>query len=318
MNYNLINGNIYINNIIEGAAIILDCDGTLVDISESYNACIKHTVGFFLEKLDNKPWYNFVTDRLIQILRASGGFNNDIDTSYVCILMALASKSNSIEDAREFAYKIASKSDARGIVSIEEALSNYDIHYPKNVLNYPSKESILIRTFDEFFYGKELFKQIYGIDSNIDHGFIEYDRLIITNDTLEYLKNKFNDNIAIVSGRSKIATKYTLKNMINKFNLNASVFIEDEERNGNKMMSKPSPYSLIRSLELMNVNKAICVGDSVEDLLMSKNAKKYGYDISFIGIYENGLDSNKQLSIFTELNADIIIRNVNLLPNVIK
>ncbi len=316
MNYREISDSIYLSNIEQADALILDCDGTLVNINDSYNACIKYTVGYFLESLVSRAWYDYVTDDLIQALRATGGFNNDIDTCYACILSAVASNTDDINKAREFALSIASKADARGIASVEEELRGYDLSRVKRVLNYPSSNSILARKFDEFFYGKELFKKIYGIDANTTKGFIEYDQVIITEECLDDLKYRFGDNIAIVSGRSRIATEYALKSMLNKFNLSASIFIEDEERNGNRI-GKPDPYSIIRSMNSMGVKNAICVGDSVEDLLMSRNAMKYGYKVSFIGIYENGLDSNKQLNIFKELRADAIIKNINLLPKLL-
>ena len=34
--------------------VIFDCDGTLVNINNSYNACIKHTTGFILEKMTGR------------------------------------------------------------------------------------------------------------------------------------------------------------------------------------------------------------------------------------------------------------------------
>ncbi len=307
MSYRLIKEGIIANNLEMADALILDCDGTLVNINNSYNACIKHTVGFILELLFDKSWYDLVTDDLIQAFRATGGFNNDIDTCYACILAAIAD--NDIDNARESAFKLASRADARGIVSVEEQLS-----IDKSSVNYNE----LARIFDEFFYGKELFRNIYNDEPKYNNtkGFIEYDEVIISNPTLDLLKSMFDDKIAIVSGRSKLATEYALKDMLNKFNIQASVFIEDEERNGNKI-GKPEPYSIIRSMNVMNIKSAICIGDSVEDLIMSRNAIKHDYDVRFVGIYDNGLDSNKQLAIFKEMNADAIIKDINLLPELL-
>ncbi|MEM2856013.1 MAG: hypothetical protein QW416_02810 [Candidatus Nitrosocaldaceae archaeon] len=314
-----ISDGIFVNHTIDGDALILDCDGTLVDISDSYNACIKYTVGFFLERLLDKKWYDYVTDELIQILRASGGFNNDIDACYAFILIAIASNAKDINDAREFTMNVINKADARGVPTILEILKGYDLTDVMKYLNYPSKDSILARKFDELFYGKELFNKIYGIEVDNSRGFIEYDRLIITPQSLDVFKKVFGSNIAIVSGRSKIATEYTLKEMITSFNLRASVFIEDEERIVfDKSVSKPSPYSLIRSMNIMNVKSAICVGDSMEDLIMARNASKYGYNVSFVGVYENGLDNEKQLSLFKRFEADAIIRNINQLPSLLE
>ena len=314
MSYKNVKG-MLINHLELADALILDCDGTLVNIDRSYNACIKYTVGFILELLFNKRWYDYVNDQLIQALRATGGFNNDIDTCYACILAAVASNSNDIDEARRYAFKIAENADARGIVSVEEQI---DLHIKE--LNYPSSNSLLARTFDEFFYGKELFKQIYVQEPrfNDGKGFIEHDKLIIDDSTLDYLKDVFDDNIAIVSGRSKIASEYALKDMLNRFNLAASVFIEDEERSKNKKVGKPEPYSIIRSMDAMQVDNAICIGDSVEDLLMARNAMNHGYKVQFIGVYENGLDAKRQLDIFKDKRADAIVKDINVVPELLK
>ena len=138
-------------NLETADALILDCDGTLINVNNSYNACIKYTVGFTLELLFGKSWYDLVTDDLIQAFRATGGFNNDIDTCYACILAAITN--NDIDDARTSAFKLAERADARGIVSVEEQLK-----MDKPYIDYKELASI----FDEFFYGRELFKKIYN------------------------------------------------------------------------------------------------------------------------------------------------------------
>lgn len=322
MSYEEIDKDIFVNHLELADALILDCDGTLVNINRSYNACIKHTVGFMLELLSNKRWYDYVTDDLIQAFRATGGFNNDIDTCYACILASIAANTDDIDKAREFAFKIAERADARGIISVEDQLSDIAI---KDKLNYPSSNSLLARVFDEFFYGRELFKEIYKQEPRFNNGkgFIEYDELIINNLTIDAFKNIFDDRLAIVSGRSRIATEYALKDMLDAFNLEASVFIEDEERNATKnnlsiKVGKPEPYSIIRSMKAMKVDNAICIGDSVEDLIMSRNAMKHGYKVQFIGIYDNGLDAIKQLSIFKDKHADAIVRDINLVPRLLE
>lgn len=55
--------------VFKPALICLDMDGTLIDVSQSYDAAIKATVNFFSEQDINQ------SD--IEQLRASGGFNND-------------------------------------------------------------------------------------------------------------------------------------------------------------------------------------------------------------------------------------------------
>ncbi|MEM2759643.1 MAG: hypothetical protein QXW73_02500, partial [Nitrososphaerales archaeon] len=218
---------------------IFDCDGTLVDVNNSYNACIKHTAGFILERiLGGKQWYDLVTDELILKFRISGGFNNEIDTTYASIIAAIAAKTEDVELARKFVLNVTTHADERGIVSVEQYLSEVGfvdiVNKIKGELKYPglANSSILSRAFDEFFYGKDLFVQMNRIEPifNKSNGFIERDRVIISSQSIREIANLYDGRISIVSGRSRLATEYTLKSMLQNFKIDACVFIEDDER----------------------------------------------------------------------------------------
>jgi len=306
---------------------IFDCDGTLVDVNNSYNACIKKTVGFMLERLiGGKQWYDLVSDELILKFRMSGGFNNDTDTSYSCIVSALASGSKDAETARNFALHVASKANYQGIRSVEDYISkagNSDaVKKSKNDLNYPGPVgmSILSTVFDEFFYGKELFLKMHRMQPrfNNSHGFIDGDIVVISDDTVHDLSKLFKKKMAIVSGRSRLATEYSLKNMLHNFNLDACVFLEDEEKevianNLNIKVNKPEPYALLKAMKALDAKSAISVGDSAEDIIMSRKVGEK-YPTIFCGVYGTGIDSDAQYQMFVDKDADAIIENVNLLP----
>ncbi len=310
---------------------IFDCDGTLVNVNNSYNACIKKTVGFMLERLiGGKQWYELVSDALILKFRLSGGFNNDTDTCYACILAMLASGTrDDVDVARNFALHIASNANSQGIRSVEQYLakSGYtDAVKKAKSLSYPGPVGINLvnTTFDEFFYGKELFIKLHHIQPLITNskGFIDGDEIVISDDTVHDLSKLFKKKMAIVSGRSKFATEYTLKNMLRNFNLDASVFIEDEEKEVianslNIRVNKPEPYALLKAMKGLNAKSAISIGDSAEDIIM---ARKVGekYPTMFCGVYGTGIDSDAQYKMFVDRGADAIIENVNLLPALIK
>ena len=71
-------------------AIILDCDGTLVEISSSYDEAIYTTVELLFQSITGRrPRRDALVEATFE-LRKSGGFNNDWDTVY-SILMGLLS-----------------------------------------------------------------------------------------------------------------------------------------------------------------------------------------------------------------------------------
>ncbi|MGH9921187.1 MAG: HAD family hydrolase [Nitrososphaerales archaeon] len=307
---------------------IFDCDGTLVDVNNSYNACIKKTVGFMLERLVGwKQWYDLVNDELILKFRMSGGFNNDTDTCYACILAALASGSKDIDTARNLALHVATKATYQGIRSVEEYLTNSGsvaaVKKAKNDLNYPGPvgSSILSTVFDELFYGKDLFLKIHRMQPrfNNSQGFIDGDKVVISDDSIHELSKLFKKKMAIVSGRSRLAAEYSLKHMLRNFNLDASVFIEDEEKevianNLNIRVNKPEPYALLKAMKALDAKSAISVGDSAEDIIMSRKVGEK-YTTVFCGVYGTGIDSDAQYKMFVDRGADAIIENINLFPD---
>jgi phosphoglycolate phosphatase-like HAD superfamily hydrolase len=310
---------------------ILDCDGTLVNINDSYNACIKKTVGFMLQRLlGGKQWYDLVSDDLILKFRMSGGFNNDTDTSYASILAAFAFGKEDVDAAREFALTVAANASDQGIRSVEEYLTSTGrgdaVRKAKEEIRYPGLvgSSILSTVFDEFFYGRDLFVELYGMKPKYNNakGFIDDDEVVITCESANDLSNIFNGKMAIVSGRGKLATEYSLKSLLHHFNIDASVFIEDEEKNVvknnlNIRVSKPEPYALLKAMKAFDAKSAISVGDSAEDIIMSRRAGDQ-YRIVFCGVYGSGIDRDAQFRMFVDREADAIIENVNLLPHLLK
>ena len=317
--------------------IIFDIDGVLIDVKKSYNEAIKNTVQFVVRNLIKKDLKDLITDQIILKFRKTGGFNNDTDTSYAIILALLSYQDLQNANLEKFLIDVAEHADETGIDSVEKYIKKLTSNktfpnYLKNIdkildyLNYPGKvgDSIVSTVFDEFFYGQELFLKRYKIKSKYYFGkpLIENDRIVITDNTIRKLIERFNSKIAMVSGRSKIAAAYALDNKFYLLNEKNSIFLEDEERK----FAKPNPYGLKRVINKINTrNDILYCGDSVEDLIMARRAEeelnqkniKTKTSIVFCGIY--GCSSNKDelISKFMEKKADIIIKSVNDLPHIL-
>jgi len=317
--------------------IIFDIDGVLIDVKKSYNEAIKNTVQFVVGNLIKKDLKDLITDQIILKFRQTGGFNNDTDTSYAIILALLSYQDLQNANLEKFLIDVAEHADETGIDSVEKYIKKLTSNktfpnYLKNIdkildyLNYPGKvgDSIVSTVFDEFFYGQELFLKRYKIKSKHYFGkpLIENDRIVITDNTIRKLIERFNSKIAMVSGRSKIAAAYALDNKFYLLNEKNSIFLEDEDRK----FAKPNPYGLKKVINKINTrNDILYCGDSVEDLIMARRAEEElnqkniitKTSIVFCGIY--GCSSNKDelISKFMEKKADIIIKSVNDLPHIL-
>jgi HAD superfamily hydrolase (TIGR01549 family) len=299
--------------------VLFDIDGVLVDIRKSYNAAIKETVEYMLKFITGSSFQRLVTDQIILKFRQSGGFNNDTDTSYAITLATLANPPKNILEGRKFLARVAENADESGRISVEKFLAIYDIDKWKKVLTYPApvKDSMLARVFDEIFYGPDLFRQQNHLEPKYwttGRPLIKNDKLAVTVKTMKKLNKMFKGNLAIVSGRSRLAAEYSLKSVIKYFNSDACVFLEDKKRE----YAKPNPYAIKHAMKVMSARTAIYVGDSVEDLLMARRAEKEtGIKIAFVGIYGNSSESGKTIYKFKQEGVKAIIKSVNQLPNII-
>ena len=136
------------------------------------------------------------------------------------------------------------------------------------------------------------------------------DNVIVNSELIEVLKKKFNDKIAIVTGRGFNAISSSLKEILNKFNVENSVFLEDESRD----LAKPNPQSLIRAMKGLDSKNCLYVGDSMEDIILTEKASELGFQATFCGIYGSSNLPEMKKNMFIKKNAPFVLESINSLP----
>ncbi len=295
-------------------SIIFDCDGVLIDVSNSYDVTIQRTTEYILKEIANLEKFDPVTSKMIDCFKATGGFNDEVDLTYAAILSLVAADLLK-KRGNEFVFEVIENADKNGIISVEKFLEslNVDISEIKKTLNYPGRhsENILYSTFDQMFYGSELYQKLFKKKSNFtDEGLIDNDIVLVKQDMLKILKKKFGNKIAIVTGRGKDSISYSMKELLEQFDLKNSVFLEDESRE----LAKPNPSSLIRSIKGMNSSHCLYVGDSMEDFIMAEEATKNGHKTIFCGIFGTSKFPEQKIKLFEENNANLFLKSINLIP----
>jgi len=297
--------------------IIFDCDGVLVDISNSYDLAIQRTTNYVLKEIANIQKFDPITSKIIDGFKATGGFNDEVDLTYAAII-SLAAANSLNKNGNQFLDNVIDNADQTGIKSVEKFLEGLkvNIYELKKKLDYPGRheENLLYTIFDQIFYGPELYLKLFKKNSTFtDDGLIENDIVLIKNELLDVLKKKFDNKIAIVSGRGIESIRYTLKELLNEFNIENSVFLEDESRE----LAKPNPNSLIRSFKGIVASHCLFVGDSMEDLIMAKKATEMGNKTTFCGIIGTSKFPDEKRKLFEEKNATLIVNSIDLLPKVL-
>lgn len=199
-------------------AIAFDCDGVLVDARRSYDATIRKVVDQLLRMAlgVELPW-NQSAPRMITVLRRTGRFNNDWDTSYALILFSVLAlpvrvvrelvPSQYASGARRLNYsqkavmakigsivrKFCSNSSESGNAS--DAVNRFvNANMPskthrsvidtvKEQLGYPGSppNALLSTLFDEVYHGPILYRRMYDVDARHyrGKGLIENERVLV-------------------------------------------------------------------------------------------------------------------------------------------
>ena len=297
-------------------AVIFDCDGVLIDITKSYDLAIIQTTQYVLEHLAKIDSSINVDFKIIDGFKSTGGFNDEVDLTYAAIISLVAAKKLE-KDQTSFIFDVIKNSDSSGIISVERYIENQiDISDIKKQLSYPGThhDNPLYQIFDQIFYGPQLYKKLFNNTSNFSEpGLIEQDDVILNDILFEKLQKKFNSKIAMVTGRGKESVSYSLKSLLTKFNLNNSMFLEDESRE----LAKPNPQSLLNSIQGMNCTSTLYVGDSMEDFIMAKRTTDLGHDTIFCGIIGTSKNPQEKLELFERNDAILVLDSINLLPKVL-
>ncbi|MDQ4072683.1 MAG: HAD-IA family hydrolase [Thermoproteota archaeon] len=306
-------------------AIIFDIDGVLVNVDDSYNQTIEKTIQYILKTNFNiQEKLDFPIKRLVSRFRHTGGFNNDIDTTYSIILITIFCRLiTKMDSSKVFGFfeELLKRIDDRGIISIERELEKLgNIEEIKSQLDYPNHDSIITTVFNEILYGPDLFKKQFKRNPKyyFDIPLLKNDVILIKEETIIKIREQFDGKMVLISGRSKIASDFTLNKIIQHFIKDACIFLEDEKRE----YSKPNSYALHKVFNQLKIKKAVYVGDSIEDLLMVKKFESETNDkkIIFFGIYGKGesLEESEELKeLFKRKGADLLIENVNDIPNIL-
>ena len=294
-------------------SIIFDCDGVLIDVTESYDTTINKTISYVLKEVANITVDIPLTNEILLRFKSTGGFNDEIDITYAGILCFIAAEKLN-KNPTELIFDVINNADDSGIAYIENFLNTTgNISAVKARLGYPSndKNDFIHSTFDQLFFGPELYSEIFQKESKFsEKGFIENDNVIVDFELIEALKKKFNDKIAIVTGRGFNAISSSLKEILNQFNVESSVFLEDELRD----LAKPNPQSLIRAMKGLDSKNCLYVGDSMEDMILVQKASESGFKATFCGIYGSGKLPEMKKKIFVEKNVPFILESINFLP----
>lgn len=296
-------------------SIIFDCDGVLVDITQSYDKTIDKTCRYVLKEFAGIDSIT-IDHKIIDGFKASGGFNDEVDLTYAAILSLYASNKLGKEPL-EFVYEVISNADKTGIRSVQSYLESIcDISEFLSKLGSldDRHNNPVYSIFDQLFFGPELYEKLFDKQSKFsEEGMISNDKVILSVSFLETLQKEFGKKLAVVTGRGIESIRYSLKDMLNYFDTKSSAFLEDEPRE----LAKPNPAALIRAIKSMESKNCLYVGDSMEDYIMAKDATQEGHPTTFCAIVGTSTNPEDRRRLFSDSGVDMILESINDIPKVL-
>jgi len=358
MNYKVIDGGIAIledafEKIREIDAIIFDCDGTLIDVTSSFQLAGKIITMIYLEQfygIECRIGDDY--DEAFQLLKMLGGFNNTRRVISVLLQAVLVHA----EDARlrkTGLDKIDLESYldrvGRGVsepASVAEALE-WIISKLENLLgNYVTMGDVELMIEEKakridklndllslrnligplFLYGSGIFATIFSEIWLGGEGIrAKYS-----------VKPRFYDGPGLIEYERLLVREGTLKELkalapkglailSGRGVWEASKSLGDLLKyfdvdasvflaDRSAKLEKPNPEGLITCCSKLGAERVIYVGDGGEDLFLVREASKKGLHASLAGLLTN----KYAYTFFTKLGAEIILENVNLLPKLFK
>jgi len=293
-------------------SIIFDCDGVLIDITESYDRTIDRTCRYVLKEFAGIDSVR-IDHRIIDGFKASGGFNDEVDLTYAAVLSVYAA-SRLGRNPTEFIGEVASHADRTGIDSVRAYLESVcDISEISSRLGPlgDRHNNPVYSVFDQLFFGPQLYEELFGRPSQFsDPGMISNDRVILSEPLLQLLQREVGQRMALGTGRGIASIRHALGGRLDYFDLKSSAFLEDEPRE----LAKPNPASLIRAITSMGSENCLYVGDSVEDHIMAKEASRAGNPTVFCAIVGTSTNPAGRQKLFEDSGVGLILESIDDIP----
>ena len=283
--------------------VVLDVDGVLVDVADSYRRAIVESV----ERV-----YGYDTDPgVVQQFKSAGGFNNDWELTHALALFLLAREEGLERDARSFTDLVAATGGglggARAVVA--DAL---DPDCRERVLARWDRDR-LTRVFQQLYLGPSLYRDLEGAEPELelDGGLIENEPTLVSPATLSALTDRFE--VGVLTGRPAAEAAIALERV------GLSLPEERVLTMDSPFPGKPAPDGLVALAGRLGVDRLAFAGDTADDVRCARNAAESD-DRQYhgVGVLTGGLSGEAGRRAFEDAGAALVADTVDDLPELLE
>ncbi|MGM0448771.1 MAG: TIGR01548 family HAD-type hydrolase [Methanobacteriota archaeon] len=276
-------------------AVVLDIDGVLVDVADSYRRAILESV----DRVCGKP----IDRDAVQAFKDAGGFNNDWELTDAAALFVLARREGLRMDVEEFTDRV--RELGGGLDAAKEIVGNLPRVAQARVRDQWDRDA-LRETFQALYLGAELYRELEGGEPPIEaDGYIHDEPTLLDADTIADLTARFD--VGILTGRPAAEADIALERVGLDVHEDHRFTMDDWEE------GKPHPRALVELAERFDAERVAFAGDTLDDVRTARNADEtdemrvyYG-----IGVLTGGLTGDAGREKFAENGADAVIDDVN-------
>ncbi|MFC3957446.1 HAD-IA family hydrolase [Halovivax cerinus] len=332
-------------------AVVLDVDGVLVDVADSYRRAIVESV--------ERCYGRTIDHAAVQAFKDAGGFNNDWDLTDAAALYVLASGEGYDASVDAYTNAIAERGggleaaqavvkDALGARAFERVASRLDRERLREV-------------FQGLYLGADLYRSIEGgepdvparpsstdvdLDRNLDGtvrarndvdpiddgdpidggaaadvdpesdplcGFIHDEPVLVTDETRQWLTT--NVDVGILTGRPDAEARIALgRAALDGIPADHRFTMDDWDA------GKPDPTALTTLAERMDAETVLFVGDTLDDIRTATNAAEADPRRVYhgVGVLTGGLSGETGRTKFANAGAVAVCESVNAVPDLLE
>ena len=281
-------------------AVVLDVDGVLVDVADSYRRAVVESVervhGDTLPKAD------------LQAFKDAGGFNNDWELTDAVALYVLARDRGLAADVAAFTDEIAERGGGleAARAAIRGALGDADA----DAVEAAWDSERLRDTFQALYLGADRYRDLEGGEPPFEaRGFINDEPVLLAPETVTALRE--THDLGVVTGRPSAEADIALDR--------AGLDVPDEHRftMDDWAEGKPHPRALVTLAARLDARRVAFVGDTLDDVRTAVNAAATDDERAYfgVGVLTGGLTGDEGRAKYAQAGATAVVGSVNDLPD---
>lgn len=283
-------------------AVVLDVDGVLVDVADSYRRAIVESV--------ERVYGETVPKSKTQQFKDAGGFNNDWELTYALALFILARREGLERDVAGFTDLVAASGG--GLQGAEAVVADtLDPDCRERVRDEWDPDR-LRDVFQILYLGSDLYRDIEGGEPPFDApGYINNEPVLLAPDTRQTLREQFS--LGIVTGRPAAEADIALERV--GLDIDGDYrFTMDDWKEG-----KPHPKALVTLAERFDATSVVYAGDTLDDIETANNAAEVDTDREYhgVGVLTGGLRGEVGRGKFERAGAAAVVEDINDLPELL-